>query len=177
VARTRSPEQIEQFSRLLASGVRAVDAYERCGWKRDTANSARLAKDPAVRRRVAEIQRETAVEMVASGANDAPGAELLRLAAQKAIVTGNLTALVQAGRELGAADGSLNQLQVPDEKMSIGQMLRVAKEIDPSGLLWITVAWLLMLIDHNTGRPMPAWTDAAGRPIPPYLDSNLELVE
>jgi hypothetical protein len=55
--------------------------------------------------------------------------------------------------------------------MTIGEMLRLAKEIDPTMGLWIHVAGLLMLLDLETGRPMPPWTDVNGKPVPPYIDA------
>jgi hypothetical protein len=174
MARKRNHERTVEFARLLASGVTAVDAYERAGWRRDSANASRLANTAKVRRLVEELRRVAAVEAAERKLDTASGAELLRLAATKAIVTGDLSALVSAGAKLGGADGSLESLQ-PDKEMKISEMLALADSLSP--IMGFETRVLLMLIDGDTGQPLPPWENARGEPPPPYLRSDYTLVE
>jgi hypothetical protein len=175
MARKRNPEQIAQFARLLAAGIDATTAYERAGWRRDTANAARMAKDPEVRRLVREYQAEAAVALTDIGIADAEGAKLLRLAAERAIQSGNLTALVQAGKAIAEGDRSLDALRDTPEEMTVGEMLELAASIDR--VLWYAVARCLMLLDDK-GEPTAPWTDGYGKPVPPYIDAKTwKLVE
>ncbi|MBP0484660.1 terminase small subunit [Sagittula salina] len=56
-------ERHEVFAQRLAAGASQVDAYEAAGYKRHAANAARLAANPDVQARVAELQ-----EIAAQGA-------------------------------------------------------------------------------------------------------------
>jgi hypothetical protein len=172
-------EQEEHFCRQLAIGVAQAKAYHRAGWKADKSNASKKAKEPHIIARVAELQSEEAARQaqIRLQSTEKDGLSELKAALAGAAASGNWAAVVSGAKALGEADGSLDQLRQPDEKMTIGEMLTLAVEIDPGLRLWAIVAERLMLIDAKTGKAMPPWTDGRGRPQPPYMNENYELIE
>jgi hypothetical protein len=50
----------EKFAQLCARGIASIDAYMRCGYKRNTGNATAFRKRPDIQRRIQEIQAEIA---------------------------------------------------------------------------------------------------------------------
>jgi hypothetical protein len=102
----------EKLAQLLALGMDANKAYQQAGFAPDRSNAAKAAKRPDVAARVRELI-EAEEQRLAQARGDGvteTGEQLLRLAAQRALATGNLVALVQAGKQIGESDGSLDAL-------------------------------------------------------------------
>ena len=102
----------ERLALFLSQGMSAHEAYRQAGFRPDRSNAAKASKRPDV---VARVQEMIAAEeqRLAQARGDGvtkTGEQLLRMAAQKALASNNLVALVQAGKQIGEADGSLDAL-------------------------------------------------------------------
>jgi hypothetical protein len=104
----------EQFCKLVAAGVDAYRAHGQAGYRPDRSNSSKLSRQPDVAARIKELQQQEA-ERLAQARGDGSGEtgeQLLRIAAERAMATGNLVALVQAAKGLAESDGSLDPAPV-----------------------------------------------------------------
>jgi hypothetical protein len=171
----------EQFCKLRAVGTKQAEAYSRAGYRTgDRSNASKLEQHPEISERITELRAEELQrqQQIRLQSAERDGLTELKAAIAGAAATGNWAAVVSGSKALGEADGSLDALRQPDEKMTIGEMLSLAVELDPGFRLWAIVAERLMLIDGKTGKAMPPWTDGRGRPVPPYLNpETYELVE
>jgi hypothetical protein len=114
----------ERFAQLLSLGMDALKAHGQAGYRADKSNASKLARRPDVAARVEELvaaEEQRLAQARGDGASET-GEQLLRLAAQKAIATGNLVALVQAGKQIGESDGSLDALS-NDREQSVEEIL------------------------------------------------------
>jgi phage terminase small subunit len=126
----RNPRH-EKFAQCLLEGKTAVDAHEQAGYARDDGNAARLAANPRIQERLAELQSEIAkeskitVESLLGELEDArkKATDLEQLSAavraieSKAKISGLLTQKIEVG-----APGSFDHLTNPKE--IIDTMLR-----------------------------------------------------
>ena len=103
----------ERYAQRRADGLTQSEAYERAGGSGDRSYSAKINARPEVVGRIAELIAERE-EKDPTDVTGMLGADMLRHAASKAAQTNNLTALVQAGRELASYDGSGEALAPPD---------------------------------------------------------------
>lgn len=165
----------EQFAKLLSIGTKAVDAYEKAGFRRDSSNAAKRAKLPRIAARVAELRDEA--EAANAPLGELSGIGHLKAVLQGATKAGSWSAAAQAATRLAQADGTLEESEKAGKPMTVGAMLALADEINPSGALRAVVEFCLMLRDVDL-EVMPPWEDAAGRPVPPYIDTSTgRLVE
>jgi hypothetical protein len=176
----------EQFCRLLSTGMKQAEAYVKAGYRAaDRSNASKLAREPEIVQRVAELQGEEAQRQaeLRVAAGEQSSLDELKRAIAGAATSGNWAAVVAGSKVLGEADGSFDAIGADAERrpLTLGEMLKLSREIDPSWALWLAVAELLMLWDGKNNRPMPPWTNGAGEPVGPYLretkDRCLELVE
>jgi hypothetical protein len=173
-----SDPRLEAFCQNLALGLDIHVAHEKAGYAKDLSrsNSAKMAKRQVVVARLAEIrgEMETQRKLARGEVGDMTARSLVNHAIGLGLAQGDPQVLASIAKFLD--DGTLG-LAASQKPLTIGEMLALAKEIDPSMMLWFVVADLLMLIDGETGKPLPAWTDAGGKPRPPYLLPTGELVE
>lgn len=121
--------RLEAFARNLALGMKQHEAYEKAGFAPDPtrSNAAKKAKTRAVVERVAEIQADAAAQTILAVGDISAlsGERLLRLGASKAVAQNNLPALIQAGKAIGEADGSIKALDPrATEDMSVDELCR-----------------------------------------------------
>jgi hypothetical protein len=103
----------EMFSRLLASGKTATDAYEQAGYKRSDSNGPALAKNEEIRGRVAEINGERLAleqkaEVIAAERCAVTKVSLiddLREARKRALESNQISAYVNATKEIAILAG------------------------------------------------------------------------
>jgi hypothetical protein len=176
-----SDARLEQFCQGLAIGLDKHVAYERAGFAKDPSrsNSAKASKKAAIVQRVGEIKAELEAQrkLATGGADGFTAKSLVGQAVGMALAQGDPQVLASIAKFLD--DGTLG-MEASRKPLTIGEMLKLAREIDPGMGLWLSVAELLMLWDGKNNRPMPPWTNAAGEPLGPYLretkDRGLELV-
>jgi hypothetical protein len=145
--------RLEQFSKLLATGMEAATAYAKVGYRPDRSNASKAARRPDVQARVQELQREEAERRALARGDGAEetGERLLRLAAEKALATGNLSALVQAAKEIGASDGSLEALAAEREPpATVEDMIQIAARHGPT---WVLALQIMAVKDSFAERP------------------------
>jgi len=135
----------ERYAQRRADGLTQSLAYERAGGSGDRSYSAKVDARPDVQGRIAELIAERQAANP-TDISEMKGAEMLRVAAKTAMQTNNLTALVQAGKELASYDGSGEELNPPDSHaipvhVLAAQMVPMIRDI-----LWKLVP----------GKPLPA---------------------
>jgi hypothetical protein len=171
--------RLEAFAQNLAIGLDIHVAHEKAGFAKDPSrsNSSKAAKKQAVVQRVAEIRQEVETQrlLVTNGAHGFTSRSLVGESVAMARAQADPQALTAIAKILD--DGTLG-LEADRKPLEIPEILDLSKEL---GLhTWFNSAVLLMLMDGETGKPLPPWTDGQGRPIPPYLretkDHGLELV-
>jgi hypothetical protein len=148
----------EQFAKLIALGMDAFQAHGRCGFKADRSNCIKLKKQPDIAARIAELRQEEAQRRALARGDGAEetGERLLRLAAEKALTTGNLSALVQAAKEIGASDGSLDALTAEREGPATPEeIFKIAVQNGPRWVLGV----MLMCPKTDITNPWPPDSD------------------
>jgi hypothetical protein len=171
----------EQFAKLLAAGMAQGEAYQKAGYRAgDRSNASKAARDPEIVERVAELRGEEAQRQaeLRAAAGEQSGLDELKRAIAGAATSGNWAAVVAGAKVLGEADGSFDELgaEASRRPLTLAEILKAARELDPTLHLWFDCAALLMLLDPETGKPLPPWTDAEGKPVPPYLSVEKGLV-
>jgi hypothetical protein len=165
-----SDARLEQFCQGLALGLDQHIAHERAGYAKDVSrsNSAKLAKRQVVVQRLAEIKAEMETQRrLASGQpGEYTAKSLVTHAVGMALAQNDPQILANIAKFLD--DGTLG-LEASRKPLTLGEMLKLARELDPTMHLWYCAAGLLMLLDTETGKPLPPWTDAEGHPVKPYL--------
>lgn len=160
----------EAFCQLVELlGWSKTDSYEAAGHKRDRANAVVYSEKAPIAKRMRELREERA------SLDNLTGEEAMRKILVGAMLSGDWGPASSTARALGAEDGSLAKLGDKAKPMSVGQIIDLARSIDP--FFAFNVEILLMLRDHD-GAVLPPWTDGAGRPKPPYINPKTqELVE
>jgi hypothetical protein len=172
-----SDARLEQFCQGLAIGLDQHIAHERAGYSKDPSrsNSAKLAKKQVVLQRVAEIRQEMEAQrqLATGGSNGFTSRSLVGESVAMARAQADPQALTAIAKILD--DGTLG-LDADRKPLTLAEILALAKSLDPSMELFFDCAALLMLIDRATGKPLPPWTDAEGKAVPPYLTLEKGLV-
>jgi hypothetical protein len=169
--------RLEAFCQNLALGLDIHVAHEKAGYAKDLSrsNSSKAAKKQAVVERAAEIRQEMEAQrkLATGGADGFTAKSLVGQAVGMALAQGDPQVLASIAKFLD--DGSLG-LEASRKPLTLAEILALAKSLDPSMELFFDCAALLMLIDRATGKPLPPWTDAEGKAVPPYLTLEKGLV-
>jgi len=174
VAELSDPKR-ERFVRLRALGMSLRRAHREAGWAGDRANASKIEAEPATRARIEELKAAAAAK---SEAAEFSGQALTREAVEMARAQKNPVALRQLAEFIDSHDESMASLRpTAAEAMTLGQILALARRLDPGLDLWFNVCILLLLVDPKTGKPTPPWKDGAGNDLPPYLRPDGGLVE
>jgi hypothetical protein len=120
----------EQFAKMVALGMDAYQAHGKAGFRADRSNSSKLAREPDIAARIAELRAERAErDQMARGEVDAnSGAAELRRALLGAVTAGQWGAAVSAARHLADLDGSGEAL-APAEADGPEERKRILREL------------------------------------------------